>query len=343
MSAPLVTVTMPAYNSERWIGAAIDSVLSQTLRELELIVVDDASTDATPDIVAGVADARVTLVRLERNAGSAAARNRALAMARGEFVAMMDSDDVALPHWLARQVAFLRDNPECGLRGAWVQACGERDGVWTPYADHDHIKADLLFRCGMNHNTVVFRRAEFEKLGLRYDASFRVAQDYELWSRCIDRVRFSNAQEVLVNYRIHDRNVSFSRKDDVLAVAKVVRCRQLRKLGIEPSEQEFETHQTLGEYGPSGPRTRAFDVDAVESWLLKIRRANARTGYLSDRALGILLYEYWRRCCKSGARPVDFSVARFLKSDITDAVSMKKILVDTAKMISGRPLYSLPR
>jgi glycosyltransferase involved in cell wall biosynthesis len=341
--SPLVSVVMPAFNSEKWIGEAVDSILSQTLRDLELIVVDDASTDSTAEVVLGVQDSRIKLIRSERNAGSATARNRAIEAARGEFVALMDSDDVALPHWLERQVDFLKRNPDCGLRGAWVSAFGARDGIWSPYEHHNHIKADLLFRCGMNQNTVVFRREPMNKLNLKYNAEFDIVQDYELWTRCIDHLKFSNSQEVLVKYRIHENNVSVRKKDKSLTIAQRIRQRQINKIGISPTKQEMEIHRVLGEYGPSGPRNRGFDIASLENWLIKLKNSNSKSGYLSDSALGILLYEYWRRCCKSDSKLMGASVLKFFTSKITSVVPYKRKIVDASKIMLKKPLYSIPR
>ncbi len=340
---PLVSVVMPAFNSEKWIAEAVGSILSQTLRDLELIVVDDGSADATAEVVSGIHDSRIKLIRLARNSGSAVARNRAIEIARGEFVALMDSDDIALPHWLERQVGYLRQNPDCGLRGAWIRAFGAREGIWTCYEHHDHIKADLLFRCGMNQNTVVFRRELMNSLRLKYDDNFDVAQDYEFWTRCIDCMRFSNAQEVLVNYRIHENNVSIRKKRKSFSNAQEIRRRQLNKIGISATQPELDIHRTLGEYGPSGPRTLTFDAGHLENWLLKLKHANKKSRYVSENALGILLYEYLRRCSKSEAKIVDISIARVIFSRISSAVPYKRRIIDVSKIILKKPLYPIPR
>ncbi len=341
--SPLVSVVMPTFNSEKWIGAAVGSILSQTLRDLELIVVDDGSADATAEVVSGIHDSRIKLIRLARNSGSAVARNRAIEVARGEFVALMDSDDIALPHWLERQVGYLRQNPDCGLRGAWIRAFGAREGIWTCYEHHDHIKADLLFRCGMNQNTVVFRRELMNNLGLKYDENFDVAQDYEFWTRCIDRMRFSNAQEVLVNYRIHKNNVSVRRKSKSFSNAQEIRLRQLNKIGISATQPELNIHRALGEYGPSGPRILIFDTRRLENWLLKLKHANEKSKYVSGKALGILLYEYLRRCLKSEAKIVDISIAHIIFSRVSSAVPYKRRIIDVSKIMLKQPLYSIPR
>lgn len=264
-------------------------------------------------------------------------------MLPGEFVALMDSDDVALPHWLERQVKFLRSNPSCALVGAWIKAFGARDGIWTTSEAHEYIKADLLFRCAMNQNTIVFRRNQFRELGLRYDTALRVAEDYDLWTRCAEVVRMHNTQEVLVRYRIHTSNSMVTQKPLMRRISRDIRARQLRKLGLSPSEQELDLHDALGEYGPSGPRERAFDIDALERWLIKLHRANADSAYVPSNVLSLLLYEFWRRCCKPQGGVMSVPVLRFLTSELAAPVSPARKVKDIVKMVVGGHLYSLPR
>src|SRR5690606_5100469 len=128
-------------------------------------------------------------------------------------------------------------------------------------------------------------------------------------------------QEVLVDYRIHKDNVSIRKKSRSSANAQEIRRRQLSKIGISPTQQELEIHEALAEYGPSGPRIRAFDAIRLENWLLKMKRANKKSAYVSDQALGVLLYEYWRRCLKTQSNKIDISIAKFFLSDISSAVT----------------------
>ena len=139
MVAPRVSVVMAVHDGERYVGAAVDSILTQKFRDLELIVVDDGSTDRSPEIVREHADPRVRLIANGRNLGLAPSLNVGLAEARGEFVARLDADDVAMPHRLARQVEFMDANPHVEARltgkGTHRAGCGASSTVRAPYGE----------------------------------------------------------------------------------------------------------------------------------------------------------------------------------------------------------------
>ncbi|MCC6621948.1 MAG: glycosyltransferase [Deltaproteobacteria bacterium] len=180
--AMLVSVLMPAWNSERWIEAAMTSVLTQTHRELELVVVDDASTDRTPDLIASFRDSRVRHVRLERRQGGVGfVLNRGLPHCQGELVARLDADDVALSHRLALQVAWLRDHPEVALVGGNMHILDDRGRtlgravMWHGRSLHYALHlANVLF-----HPAVTMRRAAIPATG--YPAPRSRSEDWMLY------------------------------------------------------------------------------------------------------------------------------------------------------------------
>jgi len=191
---PSVSVLMPVYNGERYLAAAMESILAQTFGDIEFLIVDDGSADATPAILAGYAarDARVRVLRNPSNIGLVASLNRGLEEARAPLVARMDADDIARPERLARQVAFLRDNPDHGLVGTWAEIWVEDEK--SPRA-HRHpasnalLRTLLLFNNPFVHSSVMFRADMARELGgyaVGRTGSF--TEDYEFWSR-IARVR----------------------------------------------------------------------------------------------------------------------------------------------------------
>lgn len=196
-----MSVVIAVHDGGRFVGHAVQSLLGQTLREVQLIVVDDASGDDTAAQLASLAEPRLEVLRLEENQGPFAAANLGLERARGEFIARLDADDVALPGRLEAQVDFLARNPEVGLVGSCcldVDEAGRQLGHhWVPQSDAA-IRARCLLAPPFVHSTVMWRRS----LGLRYDSSFRVAGDYELWTRALSATRASNLAEPLVLYRV---------------------------------------------------------------------------------------------------------------------------------------------
>lgn len=342
-TAPTVSIIVPAYNAARWLRETIDSVLAQTYPDFELVIVDDASTDDTVAIARDTGDPRVRVIESEKNAGAAISRNVGIEAARGEYLAFLDADDIALPQRIERQVSFLERHPDVGLCGSWLQTIGARRDVWTAYRDHDHIKAELLFRSGLLGGTVMCRRSLLMAHGLRYDPAYPISEDYDLWTRCADVMRLANLQEVLLLYRLHGANTTFRFGDQIPLRNRGILLRQIAKLGIDPSEDELELHCALADHGPTGPATLGLDLDAVERWLIRLREGNRRSGYVTDAALRILVYEYWRRCSMSGSASKGARLWRFATSSAMAGIPRKWLIRDAVKMVLGLPLYPLPR
>lgn len=340
---PVVSVVIPAHNAERWLRETIDSVLVQSLPDIELIVVNDASTDHTSNVARSVGDQRIRVVDNERNIGAASSRNTGIEASRGEFIAFLDADDVAIPHRLERQVGFLRSNSEIGLCGGWAQTFGSRSEVWTAYPRHDQIKSELLYRSAFIQSTVMLRSELLRRHNLRYDPAFALSEDYELWTRCAEVMRMANLDEVLIRYRIHGNNASILGTDRMRTFNRKVRARQIRQLGVVPTDEEAELHEALCNYGPTGPGTIAFDLEAVEKWLVRLRQANRESGYVGDDALKLLVYEFWRRCCQKDGGRSHFAMTKFLASPVIAGTPISWRLRDAAKICLRKPVYPIPR
>ena len=204
---PLVTVLMPVYNGDNFLMSAVDSVLSQDFAHFELVIVDDGSTDGSARLLASLNDPRVRVLS-QTNGGMSAALNAGLRAARGELVARMDQDDLALPGRLQQQADFLTDHPDVSVVGSRFVTLDEA-GVTGEVADvllgPDELHRDLFVRCPLGHGTVMARRAVLDALG-GYDGSKWPAEDYDLWHRLMQSHRAANLPEVLYAYRIYARN-----------------------------------------------------------------------------------------------------------------------------------------
>jgi glycosyltransferase involved in cell wall biosynthesis len=226
---PVVSVILAVFDGAPWVGAAIESLLAQTLADLEVIVIDDGSTDTTADVLAGFSDPRLRVERRAR-AGLTRSLNRALELARAPLVARLDADDVALPERLARQCAFLDVNPDVGLVGTWtreVDVTGREMAAVCPPADDASIRRVLIRRNPFVHSSVMIRRSALDQAG-RYDPSLPVAQDYDLWVRLARVTRLANLPELLVVRRLVPGRVSATRDDDRLRAEARVRWRAVR-------------------------------------------------------------------------------------------------------------------
>ncbi|GAB0057072.1 hypothetical protein SIID45300_01393 [Candidatus Magnetaquicoccaceae bacterium FCR-1] len=209
---PRVTVLTSVYNGAPHLDAAIESILAQTWRDFEFLLIDDASTDASPMILAAWAgrDPRIRLVRNAENLGLTRSLNKGIALARGVWIARQDADDRSLPERLERQLRFLESHPEVGLLGsaAWIlQENGQRESIPRGVPSrHLAIAWHLLFANPFFHASVMVRRELL--LANPYDESVRHSQDFELWGRLVSKTRAANLAEPLIELRHHDARIS---------------------------------------------------------------------------------------------------------------------------------------
>jgi hypothetical protein len=222
MSAgPLVSVVLPVHDGERYLAAAIDSILRQTHANLELIVMDDGSSDGSAAIAASYADPRVRVVRNERNLGLVATLNRAIELCRGEFIARMDADDVAAPERLELQVRRMVADPELAVLGTditYADATGNAAGRPLNLPTGPVLVRWRLLRGNcLSHPTVMLRRAALA--GERYSAECLHVEDYDLWLRLSRRYRLDNLPQTLLLHRRHAHSVSARHRETQLESA----------------------------------------------------------------------------------------------------------------------------
>jgi glycosyltransferase involved in cell wall biosynthesis len=232
---PAVSVLLCVHNGAPFVADAVASVLAQTDGDLELLVVDDGSTDATPALLAAVVDPRLSVHRQSRT-GLTRALNRGLGLTRAPLVARLDADDVALPERLARQRAFLAAHPEVGLLG--TAAREENPGgaparVVRPPQDDATLRRALIRANPFVHSSVIVRRELLVRAG-GYDERLAVAQDYELWMRLARLTSLANLAEVLVVRRLGEGRVSVEREEDRLRTEARVRWRAVASGAYPP-------------------------------------------------------------------------------------------------------------
>jgi hypothetical protein len=215
---PLVSVLFPVYNDARYLQCGLDSILSQTFSNFEVVVVNDGSTDESRDILLRYRyrDPRIRLINNEHNLGLAPSLNRAIEAARGAYLARQDADDIAHPRRFAKQVEFLELHPEIALLGSRAIAIdeegNERHVMETSCSDSE-IKWDLLFFCPFVHSSVMLRRSILDRTGVYTEdpLKFRAfVEDYDLWSRINRVARSANLEEPLQKYRYRRQPTSAS-------------------------------------------------------------------------------------------------------------------------------------
>lgn len=323
---PRVSVIIPVYNRAIFVGAAIESILAQTFADFELIVIDDGSTDATPEMVRSFADPRIRLVGHECNLGIPAARNSGLAAARGEYVATLDSDDIAHPKRLERQVAFLDAHPDHALVGSWTTDMDENGRPLgkirrKPTRPAD-VRAKLLFGGSITNSTIMGRTEILRRYGYREE--FRVRQDYDLFVRVSERYPIANLPEALVWVRRHPGQETKCRAEQIFERSAAVIEHQLRSLGVRFDERDLARHYVLPRLGREKLERQGVPVradagfqDWTEAWLRGLARANRWMGLYEDRALRELIGSLWLRTAWYAFRLRGWAAWRaFLSSDL---------------------------
>ncbi|MFB9844067.1 glycosyltransferase family 2 protein [Mucilaginibacter ginsenosidivorans] len=207
---PLVSVIMPVYNSAPYLREAVESILNQSYRHFEFLIFNDGSTDESGAILASYRDERIKLTDCGENKGYIHWLNEGIKNAKGVYIARMDSDDVALAGRLEKQVSYLQEHAAIGLCGCRVQPI--RDGllgkIWDYPVSDAAIRIAFLFQNPLAHPAVLIRRGLLEQYQLFYDAAYYPAEDYFMWFRLRDKTQFHNLDEVLLHYRLHDRQTS---------------------------------------------------------------------------------------------------------------------------------------
>jgi hypothetical protein len=227
---------MPAYNAEPYVSEAITGVLNQSYRDFELIVVDDGSSDDTANAIAAFRDDRLVVIEHDVNLGVAAALNKGLQLARGEYIAVQHADDVSLPERLAAQVALLDRHPEIVIVGSSYELIDTSGGVIgrkMPPASDAAIRWRAFFMTPFGHPTVMFRADLVHTCGLAYEPSLVPAEDYGLWSKILAHGRGINIEQALVRYRIHPGQSTAVTWELQNEIADGIALANLRAAGVE--------------------------------------------------------------------------------------------------------------
>lgn len=201
---PLVSILMPVYKTATYLQEAIDSILSQSFSDFELIVLNDCSPDNAEDILDIYDDPRIVRYRGAENQGLSNVLNIGLDMAKGEYIARMDSDDISLPNRLKTQVDYLESHPDIDLCSCGMQLFGAKDETWIRESDPEKVKITALFFSPILHASSVWRKDSFERNDLRFRQEMVPAEDYDMWTRALVKgLKLINLPTVLYKYRIH--------------------------------------------------------------------------------------------------------------------------------------------
>lgn len=246
---PKVSVMMPAYNVEKYIGEAIESILNQTFQDYELIIIDDGSTDSTYNIMEEYRrkHEKIRIFKNKENKGLSFTRNRLLSLAKGDYLAILDSDDIAFPYRIEKQVNFLDKNPPVGLLGGAVEYFNDINNstkISKRLKGSDKIACRLLFQNVFGQSTVMFRK---EFADLKYREEYPPAEDYDLWVRMSWQTQTDNLADVMIRYRTHQNNISTIKREERLENVRAIYKMQLERMTIIPKKRELDIHELIAD------------------------------------------------------------------------------------------------
>jgi len=290
-SHPAISVLMTAYNSELFIRKAIQSVLDQTFSDFELIVYNDGSTDRTVAVVKEFADPRIRLLSSEKNRGVTYARQTTLSLAKGKYVAILDSDDIAFPTRLEKQYKFLETHPDVKLCGGNAVVIDEKGNhiveTLIPFYRPEELKVKLFFNNIFVNSTVMYRREEVLSLGGYRDRV--LAEDYDLFVRLANLYEiYILTEEFLVYYRLHSNNISQTKRNKIIEEVREIKREQLAFVGIRNIELYLPSIEAL--------TSRQFRNQSIEDFyglLVELKQANLKTRKLPQKIFEKELFSFW--------------------------------------------------
>ena len=312
MSSPKVSVIVPAHNVAEFIGDAIDSLLAQTFADFEIIVVDDASTDNTVDVVAGLGDPRVRLLSHSTNSGVAAARNSAIENAKGALLAFLDSDDAAFPDRLMMQVRAFEQDDRLQMLGGQVGLMSESGRrlrhTWRRPTDPTETAIGLLFRNTLTTSTIMLRRSAVPDEGFR---AYPVSEDYDFNVRVAREGTIANLKRQVSWYRLRSGGLTGSIGDKMKLYDRRVMREYLGEWRIEPTEEELDVNQQIGYRQLES--SREF-LDAAESWLHKLSEFNRIHKKFDSTEFDRVCGSEWFEVCNLASPLGPYAFKRFVSS-----------------------------
>jgi len=301
---PVASVVMPVYGTEGFVQESMDSILNQSFADFELIIICDEPSENLKIILNNyqLKDNRIRVTyRSER--GLISALNQGYEFAKGKYIIRMDADDICTKDRFSKQINYMEQHPEIGVLGSNIEHIDEKGNFIgktnLPQSD-EQIRCELFFQNVIAHPTILIRKSIIEKLIGPYDASFTHAEDYELWTRCMEITKFSNLPQALLYYRLHSNSnrVSVQFRSEQILQDKRIHGKLLNKIGILPTDNEIQLHEIIC----SGTRhvLNKETIIFADKWLNNIKHSNLRTLVYPPHFFSISIATRWYRICQLG-------------------------------------------
>jgi len=336
MNLPLVSVLMPCFNVEKYVEESLNSILSQTYRNLEIITINDCSTDRTGEILQRMAntDCRIKIINNEENLKLIKTLNKGVTLCSGEYIARMDADDIALPRRIEKEVTFLEKNKDHDIVSTLFYAFpsenpGKRSLHHNPI-HHEELRAYMLFKSGICHPAVMIRKRIFTELGLKFEEEYLHVEDYALWSQAIYKTKIANINDGLLLYRVHQQQISTMHEKLQIDNKKKVFKIHCRYLGLPETEEFLDLYASSAECVPSMSSLEY--LAECEKFMLSLIQINDKNPFCDMKYLQKMLSIHWLRLCANSR--LGLKVLKKLKSSqlyIKENYSRRDLLILSVK------------
>lgn len=315
MNKPLVSVLIPCYNVDKYVEEAINSILNQTYSNLEIIIINDCSTDNTGEILQQLAkkDIRIKVFDNTENLRLIKTLNKGIKLCTGEYIARMDADDISLPTRIEKEVDFLQTHADHDIVSTQFYTFrsenpAKRDLNHSPIYDAD-LRAYMLFKSGICHPAVLIRKRVFDELGLKFEQEYLHVEDYALWSKAIYKTKIANIPEPLLLYRVHEHQVSSLHEEIQTENKKEVFKIHCTYLGLPTDKESMDVYASVAE---SVPTHSSFEyLSKCEELMLSLVEINKKKPFCNNEYLDYMLSLHWIRLCANSR--LGLKVVRRLK------------------------------
>ena len=317
---PILSVLMPVFNSELFVAEAIESILNQTFKDFEFLILDDTSTDKSFRIIKDFEqqDPRIKVYRNDKNLGVVGSRNKLINHSKGKYIAWIDSDDIAIKKRFEKQINFLEAHPEIGMTGAYpviIDENGNKIIKWWFETDPQKLKIELFFHSPFLSSSVVIRKSALPQN--RYDSNFAVAEDFDLYSKISENSDIANIPEFLVKYRINSKGLSKSNTEKMEQLSVQVIKEHAERLGIELEENTIKNLRKA----KTALKINFEEIPEIERSMILLKNLLLEKEDFRKTAIEEVIQKYWFETCRKSTH----NGLKILKIFFTSPLFCKKI------------------
>jgi len=292
---PKISVIMPVYNAENFLKDSIESILNQTFKNFEFLIINDGSTDKSLKIINSYKDKRIKVINQKKNRGVAFCMNFGIKTALGEYIARMDADDISAGSRIKMQIDFLEKNKNIDVCGSWAEIISKKT-IWRYPVSGKDIRSNLFFNSSIINSSFTVRKSKLLKYKILYDNDFIHAEDFEFWTRAIDKLTFYNIPKVLLKYRINESSLRRKEKEINKRYIEKIYLKNFNKIGLKLIEREkiiidFLINNKL--------KIKKYDIVIIKNLLLKIINNNKNLKIYPEKEFNDAAGYYWHLLMKN--------------------------------------------